>query len=204
MGQFSISRLIKFGQKEHLESLLKRGEIFMNNIEYFRKYEEDMPEHLRGDKFECFDLISQHNVAFIDNNPLWKVDDITIFGDSNTWTGYLFCMYAVHSNRISEPIDKRMLDFGDYALIIYHPLEFINRIKRYCNDNCMIANCFPIIYYDEMSKDGLLLPFNKRRKYSYQNEARVYIHSSSPKTNLTLNIGSIEDIAKIQKLVADE
>lgn len=69
MGNFGIKRLIKFGQKEHLEALLNDGVIYMNNIDCFRKYEESRPEHLRGDRYECFDYISQNNKAIIFDEP---------------------------------------------------------------------------------------------------------------------------------------
>lgn len=64
MGHFSIDKLLKFGKKEHLESLLNEGIIYMNNINYFRKYEELLTEHLRGDQYEDFDFISQNNTIF--------------------------------------------------------------------------------------------------------------------------------------------
>ena len=37
-------------------------------------------------------------------------------------------------------------------------------------------------------------------KYSYQSEARIYIHNSNPQDYLCFNIGSIEDIAILKKI----
>lgn len=56
-GKIQKKGLIKCGQKEHLEALLNDGVIYMNNIDYFREYEESQQEHLRGDKYECSDYI---------------------------------------------------------------------------------------------------------------------------------------------------
>ena len=67
MTKFSIETLIKFGNKENLYRLLKYGEIYMKNIDFYRKYELSNPEHLRGDLYECYDRISQHNtIKFLD------------------------------------------------------------------------------------------------------------------------------------------
>lgn len=126
MGKFCIKSLMKFGTYEHLYRLLKYGEIYMKNIDFYRKYELINPEHLRGDLYECYDKVSQHNtVRFLDNN--FKINDVTIYKNYYTYTGYLFCMYAIYSNS-NRNFDKRMLDFGEYAITIHNPKEFINRI----------------------------------------------------------------------------
>ena len=42
--------LIKFGQREHLLRLRDEGLLYMNNLPYFWKIEDD---ELRGDPFDC-------------------------------------------------------------------------------------------------------------------------------------------------------
>lgn len=204
MGKFCINKLVKFGQKEHLEALLNDGVIYMNNIEYFRKYEESQPDHLRGDRYECFDYISQNNKILCFNemasNSTFEVNDATVFENRNMYIGYLCCMYAVYSDKVNTPIDKRMLDFGDYAVVIHNPNEFMHRIKEYGKEKNLYPNCFPVKYYDEKTKIGPLHAFMKRNKYSYQSEARIYIHSYNPQEYMILSIGSIRDIAYMVKL----
>ena len=68
-----------------MEALLNNGVIYMNNIGYFRKYEE---EHLRGDKYECFDYISQNNKAIIFDEPPIELNNVTIFENRKTYPGY--------------------------------------------------------------------------------------------------------------------
>lgn len=199
MGKFGIKGLIKFGQKEHLEALLNDGVIYMNNIDYFRKYEESQPEHLRGDRYECFDYISQNNKAIILDESSIEFENVTVFENRKTYPGYLYCMYAIHTDDSNSQIDSRMLEFGEYAVFIYNPKEFINRIRSYCEDHKLHPNCFPVKYYDETVENGLLHPFMKRGKYSYQNEARIYIHSYNPQDNIVLKLGSIKDIACLIK-----
>ena len=201
MGKFSIKGLIKFGQKEHLEALLDEGIIYMNNIDYFRRYEKSCPGHLRGDRYECFDRISQHNtIIFFDESP-WEIDGVTVFENRNTYPGYLYCMYAIHSDNSNPQIDNRMLDFGEYAVIILNPREFIDRILSYCAKNHLCPNCFPVQYYDESIKEGLLHPFEKRDKYAYQSEARIYIHATNPQEQMVLRIGALNDIAFLAKRI---
>lgn len=199
MGKFSISHLVKFGEQEHLYRLLKYGEIYMKNIDFYRKYELSNPEHLRGDIYECFNNISQHNtIKFLDSDL--EINDVTVYENNNTYTGYLFCMYAIFIDNENKNLDSRMFDFGEYAVIILNPKEFIYRIKKYCKENNLISYCSRVQYYDEKSKDGNLGPFHKREKYSYQNEARIYIQNSNPQDYFCLNIGSIEDIAVLKKI----
>lgn len=199
MAKFSIKTLIKFGNKEHLYRLLKYGEIYMKNIDFYRKYELSNPEHLRGDLYECYDKISQHNtIKFLDNN--FEINDVTIFENNYIYTGYLFCMYAIYSDSKTR-YDKRMLDFGEHAIIIHNPKEFINRINQYCNKNNIINRCSRVSYYPEKSLDCELSPFMKREKYSYQNEARIYIYNSNPQDYFKFYIGNIEDIAILEKCI---
>lgn len=204
MGKFSIKRLIKFGQKEHLEALLDEGIIYMNNIDYFRQYEASQPGHLRGDRYECFDYISQHNtIIFFDESP-WKIDNVAVFENRSTYPGYLYCMYAIHSDNTNPLIDNRMLDFGEYAVIIPKPKEFIDRIQNYCAENHLHPDCAPVRYYDEKTEDGPLSPFQKRNKYAYQSEARIYIRAANPQKQMILKIGALDDIAFLVKRIKNQ
>ena len=199
MGTFSIKALIKFGDKEHLSRLLRYGEIYMKNIDFYRKYEISNPNHLRGDLYECYNKISHHNtIRFLDSN--YECKDIIIYENYNTYIGYLYCMYAIHNGNENKNIDTRMLDFGRYAIKISNPREFIYRVKQYCKNNNIFASCGPVSYFNENSQDTILHPFMKREQYSYQNEARIYIHSSNPKDYFCFNIGNIEDIATMIKI----
>lgn len=51
----------------------------MNNIDYFRRYEESCPGHLRGDRYECFDRISQHNTIIFFDESTWEIDGVAVF-----------------------------------------------------------------------------------------------------------------------------
>lgn len=197
MSGFRIKGLIKFGKKEHLEALLD-GVIYMNNIDYFRRYEESQPKHLRGDKYECFDYVSQGNKVIIFGEPPLVLNNITMFENRNTYPGYLYCLYAIYFDS-DFTIDGRMLDFGEYGVIIREPLEFINRIREASTKEHLHPNCYAVNYYNEKEVDGTLTPFLKRDKYSYQKEARIYIYKTNPQDNMVLNIGSIKDIACIER-----
>ena len=168
----------------------------MNNIDFYRNYELSNPDHLRGDSYECYDIVSNHNtIKFVDNSL--AINDVTIYEDKGTYTGYLYCMYAIYDDYL---VDKRMRDFGEYAVVIFNPKEFINRVKEYCSANNLYPNCSPVSYYNEKISSLILNPFTKRIKYSYQSEARIYIHNSTPSDYLRITIGNIEDIAYIIKV----
>ena len=199
MGRFSIKGFVKFGQKEHLEALLNDGVIYMNNIDYFRKYEESQPEHMRGDRYECFDFISQHNtIIFLGETDL-TIEDIAVFEDRESYRGYLWSMYAIFSDH--SCFDSRMFDFGEYAVIIQDAKEFITRVQNYCKEKQLEPKCSHVKYYEEKTEQGRLNPFMKREKYSYQKEARIYIQSANPQEKLILNIGCLRDIAFLVKRI---
>ena len=161
-----------------------------------------------GDEFfNCFDpeiIAVMKDMYYIDEN-FYQYSKI-------------YCMYGltylIHEKRF-EPPDERLLDFGDTAVIIYNPNEFLSRVlhalynKYGDNVNFRLdeVRYSPPDYYGELDE------FCKHDSYAWQNEMRMrvalldenetitdadgrvrkrLIQDVSP---ITLDIGSIRDIS---------
>lgn len=74
----SIDYIIEERLATNFNDNLKYGEIYMKNIDFYREYELSNPEHLRGDIYECFNNISQHNtIKFLDSDL--EINNVIIY-----------------------------------------------------------------------------------------------------------------------------
>lgn len=108
----------------------------------------------------------------------------------------IYCMYGLtylpNENRFDPP-DKRLEDFGDTAVIIYNPNEFLHRIleslyKQYGdNINFKIdeVHYYPNDYY------GNLDEFCKIESFAWQNEIRMRIAMLDKNITMTDENGQI-------------
>lgn len=130
----------------------------------------------------------------------------------------IYCMYGltylIDERRFEQP-DERLREFGDSAVIIYDPNEFLNRVlhalyNKY-GDNCNFkldeVHYYPPDYYGELDE------FCKHVSYAWQNEMRMRValldenetitdadgrvrkHLIQDISPITLDIGSIRDIS---------
>lgn len=103
----------------------------------------------------------------------------------------LFLRKSIHR------IDKRMIEFGDTAILIFQAEEFIRRVEKKLFelgikfDHCKVR-------YRNFSKikDLKLNPFIKSHTLSFHHGYRIYIPTNKSE-KLIIEIGSIEDIANI-------
>ena len=130
----------------------------------------------------------------------------------------VYCMYCLTYNKNKkhfEQPDERLRDFGNTAVIVYHPDEFVRRIhlalyKRFEDGiNFKIREVF---YYDITKDFGSFDVFWKEKQFEWQKEIRMTVALLDTNTvkidekgrqlkaliqdtnPLTLDIGSIEDI----------
>ena len=131
----------------------------------------------------------------------------------------IYCMYCLIYNKSTKQFeypDKRLFDFGDTAVIIYNPDEFLRRILKELNNkfgNNINFKINVVSYYDIYNDFGNFDIFWKRKNLEWQKEVRIavglldgseirfdengrqlkaLIQDTNP---LILEIGSIEDIA---------
>lgn len=191
---------LKFGKSNHIENMLKYGEIYFNTPKNFSESKE--PE--RGD--------SNEGAIWIDNSQLKDIEishpsigKINLKPKPNSLSKITqyhyhflsFSLYDISQNIISnseiKQIDERMLEFGNSALIIQNPKRLINSVTAELKKQ-HIRYLIKSIEYKKLYEQGnyTLSPFVKDYQYKHQNEVRIIIENKN-NTPFSLNIGSIED-----------
>lgn len=198
-----------------MEKLLKNGELYLNTTTFFSECEE---ANGIGDKYEgvcavdnapyC-DIELKFNSPEIEDVKFEKVKDVHIRIKKNHPQGNIYCLNM--ANGIREDGQKKgkielselLMDLGsdyDTAVVILDYRKFLNRVEIELDKLPYFYKYSPVEYYDEKMCQGEELTFfHKRKKYSYQNEFRIYVESDSD-SPLRINIGNMEDIAFLKEL----
>ncbi|WP_157665051.1 hypothetical protein [Mariniblastus fucicola] len=125
------------------------------------------------------------------NVTSWALQTRTAEPEKNN----LFCMYAIHRDPESDPIDLRVTEFGDAALIMTNPDEFINRLADAARktNRSIKADLVTYVPANYIGDVGL---FAKTEPFRYQSEWR-FAMEDGPGNPMTLNIGDISDISTL-------
>lgn len=195
--EVQLNYLIKVGQKEHIESLLKTGQIYANTVEFFRGLEakdEQRRDNSEGaiSSFEPKDF----SMSLEDGTTLpLKYENLRMrFYAPEFEKTHLFCMYHVTPEFAGKGpiIDPRNIEFGDTALVITDVEEFINRMQSAGEEYGL--NIGPVRYYSLNDDQFNLSVFDKPDFFKHQSEFRFHFSDTSPGP-LEFSIGSLEDIA---------
>lgn len=216
------SMLMKFGKEEYMKSFQK-GEIYMNNLDYYINLEKESNDEYIGDKFEASLVLK--NINF----KLYEVGSDKLIAQGigkNSETNFIskkypiICLFCLDSSNITDNNffpNKNLLQvsykfhdeqieqlkkFGDSVVIITDPKAFIDKIKEATHDIEVIDK--KIKYYKENQKDYIedvinekkMVAFWKQEKYKRQNEYRIMICRETDEP-LRLNIGDINNITKL-------
>ncbi len=197
VGEFAF---LKFGRtKEHLQSFVEKGEIYINCYEFFKRVDANSKQfdiHEFADEFVQPQGVKIH-IAGREFNP------VSPFSISHTPAPFthIFCLFNVQDPSVtstSTVYDQRVWeDFGEYVVLIHNVKEFRRRIyKELASFEGLNAERNLVSYFDSETYHGELTPFYKQSTYSYQNEYRIAINYQELKGKpLVLNLGSMTDIA---------
>jgi hypothetical protein len=191
--------LVKFSHFNHVCQLRDEGLLYMNNLPYFWKIED---ENLRGDKYDGVAEIKRGNsgTATFKNDPRNQVK-ITSWSigiqPPQPENINLFCMCAVRPSVGSFPVDERNVQFGDYAIILTNPQEFINRISLQLRSQ-HVKHKADLVEYVSDDYRGEIGPFRKLLKHAYQSEWRLVCYGGNGEARI-FRIGSISDICIVVK-----
>jgi len=197
---YTLSLLIKIGQKKHIDQLQKTGLIHSETVKYFREHEIEEIE-LRRDTREG----AQSSIRIKDLKLLVENKDLPItFKNArfNTFNleldlTHIFCLYAVTPDLADGQlfIDKKVIKFGDTALLITDPGEFIKRVENATKEKfrCTFK---PVQYYPNTNDYTRLTIFDKPNSFSFQREFRFHFDHID-KDYLEFKIGSLSDISVI-------
>jgi len=164
--------LIKFGRQEHLDELQRKGLLYMNDLPYFWRIEE---QGVRGDKNDGVAIRYNGNSGLpkIEGQDFEVIDWEMRFPPENAKEINIFCMYALMP--ATHPIDERMGEFGDRALVFYNSQELLDRIYREFKRQRIEAHA-DMVSYVPRSYVGEMGPFRKLDNYSWQSEWRLVVY----------------------------
>lgn len=188
--------LIKFGNQENIEQLQSEGLLYLNNLPYFWGIED---EELRGDPFDSVVEVSRGpKIGF----PTPDGKEVIIEGE---WVMRMhppdpekiniYCMYAIRPSANSFPVHEKNFRFGDYALALINPQEFMKRIESALKEQAIEGNADLVTYIDN-GYIGKVGPFKKLKSFSYQSEWRL-VCPDGPGKERKICIGNIQDISVI-------
>lgn len=208
MVNYNYRFFLKFGRKEHIEALQRKGHIYMNSLNCFRTLPE---ENLIGDKFEGIKYIKHlSDVIFttknLKRNFSFKSRGLVHAFPTKKIEGNIYCLYGGHETLLEKNynLEKQygQLNIGDtfgdteYMALINNPREFINRIKQHFISAGLHFDYGPVQYIDIDNYEGELNQFSKRKRYEGQNEFRIFVENNIDRP-LDFEIGSLSDICTI-------
>jgi hypothetical protein len=187
--------LVKFGQQEHLQQLQDDGLLYMNNLPYFWQIED---EELRGDPYDSVDEVARGR-----NSKITLPNGREVPFQGTSWVIRIrppeaeriniFCMYALRPSTGSFPVDSRNYKFGDSALVVTQPQEFIDRVGASLRTDRINGRGDLVEYVDEQYA-GEIGPFRKLRQFTYQSEWRLVCYDG-PGEVRKIMIGGIRNIS---------
>lgn len=201
--------IIKFGKKKRLKSLLNNGELFFNSTENLNKIQILNKE--QGDENEGAEWIE--NVQFSEikvNHPTlgeykFKPVSNTLGKLTQFNHNYLTCSFFIITTNDFEnsnilKVNEKMLEFGEYALIIKEPKIFLDNIIEALEFENFDYSARKVEYKNLNSEGRVQInPFIKKLEHRYQKEFRIII-----KNQLDPKLIQIKDIGKIGEIVTSK
>ncbi len=213
-----IAGYIKVGKKEHLDALRLKGQIYCNNVNYFKTL-VDNSGNFRGDRLEGISAILHNQLIKVFDEkgaemPVSFKPSTIYFYDEQTLKEHLFCLYTIKSEYVNTGtfIDSRLIGLGQHALLITNPTAFKERLERKLKELDFDYNLGFVDYYDSSKDQKNLTVFHKSSEFEFQHEVRMHIKGQK-EAFINFEIGSLEDISqfidsehldKLNMEVADE
>jgi hypothetical protein len=215
MGSGIHSLFKIFKEERHRDDFLD-GRLYMNRLKFFKKL-EDKEINSRNDPDEAVSGWYQPNKGsylkvngyIIPSEDLAGPIKISYdkFNNLN-----VFCLSALYSNefeqiteenlnayRKSLLLDNKILELGDYFVILINPSTFIEKVGSAIRGKNFEGKIGLVEYYDPNTFHGNFpesdVPFRKQKQFSYQKEYRIVIDSRiADDSPYILEIGSIQNI----------
>lgn len=172
------------------------GNLYLNTNTFFGKI--DGSDAVRFDPFDGIDQSLQVREVFIaapgeDWTPIGGIINPVVFRSRESERLNILCMYALSDQR-DKPFNNRNLAFGNVAVLIADPIEFIRRVKSAATALNKDVFHGPVEYVDRDTYHGVMGPFRKFVDHGYQSEFR-FVLTNGTGNACRLHIGDIRDIA---------
>lgn len=194
------SYLIRTGKREHMESLLNWGEVYMSSLSFFAKggtkneAKDDNNEGRWADS--CYVQIGE-------NCEMFKAENLRHTGYIYCFTGFTDDIFIMnHPYRFRDQVGSHR--FGEASVLIWNPKEFYKRLEIAVKKKGLTIQygwvSYDIVSEEQFKTGELFKPFHKSPiEFKWENEFRFYVPSASRDEHLTLNLGPINDIACIME-----
>jgi hypothetical protein len=196
----SIYLFLKFGSQKDILDLYENGTVYMNPIQYFRKFEDG---ELRGDKYEGISKIrnylpGQFEIPSIEHTVNYL--GIHLTESYEEVLGNIYSLFCVSSKGWSSPIDfsidQRIKKFGTHCLMIKDNRAFLSLMEQHLSKlNIKFRHGF-VDYYDKEKANKDISLFEKPFEFEYQKEFRFYVERKSTEP-FSFSIGSLQNISEL-------
>ena len=199
----SVQILLKFGEKSHIQSLLEKGEIFLNTLSYFKQAIPHGRYDITEGRVELKHLNSPFLELKLNEDDDWK--KLTIlkahlnkYLNTSRIKSYSLFFISKHETLHKPPfkLTPAIKTMGEYFLLINNPNEFINRMERKLSELRLNYEHGAVQYYDRHSDQNELGYFYKSNEFEYQKEYRFIVESEVPGP-LLIEIGPLTEIAEV-------
>lgn len=203
--------LLKFGQKEHLETLLN-GQLYLKSIRHFKENGKD--DIGRYDKNE--NLTDVWRQPYFKGRLLFDNVEIATIGNMNIYipehdkdlfthiSSFVLSQIDLNNAGLNKLFDSKMKGFGDYVLLIHNVSKFQELVIKASESHSEISKTTmnKVNYIDKESFHGKVNIFNKFDDFEWQQEYRIAVRNLDrfQEDHLFLDIGNISDIAKLLKV----
>lgn len=214
-----LHKLFKFGEIEHLDSLRKKGELYVNLLSHFQDLKDDPRQDSNESISKVLESVTIQIIPDVipdgidvPTEPL-LVDRMTVHQYTHVFccTGFYHPMKYFDDLNVYNP--SLFSKFGNHFLIITNPTEFLKRleqaIKKFNDenrDNIVIEHCsHKKVEYSDLTTDyHEINNFRKDLKYQEEEEFRIVfiIRQINPKPEqpynkpIKLDLGALEDITE--------
>jgi len=199
--------LFRRGKEEHIKALYEKGEIYINSIDFIRNCDENEERSDEDDGINYRRFLGEATVKMCNvgddiekNGYTLEAENLVLKYDNET-KGNIYCLTGIYSDDLlgeRPEIKHETQSFGESLILIYKPKIFLDRVfaelEKLGYKNYKAKK---VLYYGN-EYSGKVDFFRKHEKFKSQKEFRIFI-SNELNTPIKLNIGSLEDIAKINE-----
>ncbi|GIU52089.1 hypothetical protein TUM4438_43870 [Shewanella sairae] len=204
--------LLKFMDEQYVDSFINEGLLFMNNVQFFREYEDEDPA-LRGDSYEglAASWLPSEVVLTINGREITDAVGKIDLRDNHQDETNIYSMAIISDQDILDAgpeglfLSKRFKGFGNKTVIISgkNITEFWRRVQEALDSSVVIYNfgadsvvARKVTYVERSDHHNQLDIFNKFSEFKWQYEWRLALKQAD-KGALSLYIGCLSDIASV-------
>lgn len=174
------------------------GRLYLNTGAYFASI--DRSDSVRHDPHDGVDDARQVVSVEIQDEagkwiPIGGIINPVTFRSSESEKFNVLCTYMM-TDLHGATFDERNLQFGDTAVYITNPVEFLRRVKAAAAEAGKDVLHRPVEYVPRDLHDGKMGPFRKFSEYEYQSEFRIVLTGGNGEA-CRLAVGNLRDISAI-------